>query len=84
MREGHAVTAFDMNPRLDVLGDLAAHVDVVQGDVRDFTHLFRTMESRRIERVVHLAAATADTTNPFAITKVNGTGTENVFVAAQN
>ena len=90
IREGAAVTAFDLGPsarRLEqiVTPDELAAVDIVQGDITDLDALSATLEGRDITNVIHLAALQVPfcRADPPRGALVNVIGTVNVFEAVK-
>jgi len=87
LEEGVDVVGFDLGDtrhRLElVLGDDAARVDVVRGDITDKAALERVLDEHAITRVVHLAALQIPfcRDDPTLGARVNVVGTMNVLAA---
>ncbi len=85
---GHEVTVFD-NFAAALPGsmrDLVGRVTVVAGDILDLSHLIRTCQHHRIQRVVHTAAIVgvpASLERPLYTARVNIEGSLNVLEAAR-
>jgi UDP-glucuronate 4-epimerase len=85
--DGDAVVGYDLGhnrSRLDlVLGEDAARVEMVRGDITDLAALERALDEHEITRVVHLAALQVPfvRANPPLGMHVNVAGTVNVFDA---
>ena len=89
VREGHAVTAFDLKPDHAFLAELMTaeelrHVAVVTGDVTEFPSLLRATANSRAKRIVHLAALLGQKSeeNPLLSLRVNCEANINVFEIA--
>jgi UDP-glucose 4-epimerase len=84
LERGETVTVLDH--RVDdtaLVADVAADLDIVEGDVRDAERLERVMRERRIERIVHMAARVQGFQQaPHETFAINAMGTVNVLEAA--
>ena len=80
---GDRVVGFDILPNRDRLGEVAADVELVPGDVTDFRAVLEVVKRHRIERIIHFAAATADTVEPTKVMISNCVGTGNILEAAR-
>src|SRR3990172_5973116 len=90
LAEGHEGVAFDYQPagtsvEQVLTPDELAHMQILQGDVTDLTHLLRVCEERRVERIIHLAylLQSDSDANPLLAVKVNCEGTTNVLEVAR-
>ena len=85
--DGDAVVGYDLGDarhRLDlVLGEEAARVELVRGDITELATLERALDEHEITRVIHLAALQVPfvRANPPLGMHVNVAGTVNVFDA---
>jgi UDP-glucose 4-epimerase len=83
VEQGHDVVVFEQGRDTALVADVAADVEIVEGDVRDLAALEATLGERRIERVVHMAAIVQGFQQaPHAAFAVNAMGTVNVLEAA--
>ena len=66
--------------------EIESMVKIVQGDITDSPHLFRTIQENKVEKIIHTASLTVldSNTNPYLAVKVNCEGTVCVFEAARN
>jgi UDP-glucuronate 4-epimerase len=90
VRQGVPVVAFDVAAaprrlRMLMTPEELAAVEVLHGDITDLDALYRTLESRHVDRVVHLAAlqVPAARADPPLGARVNVVGTVNVFEAVR-
>jgi UDP-glucose 4-epimerase len=83
--QGHEVVGLDLYPHHDNLGAYRDRVEVVAGDVTDLALLLELIRSRKVSRVLHLAAflSAESLTNPMQSVKVNTIGTGAVLDAAR-
>lgn len=85
---GHEVVAFDIAPDTaflqELIGDDAAKVRCIAGDITDLPLVLRHMREARPDRVVHLAAllGARSEENLYRSLEVNCTGCLNLFEAA--
>jgi UDP-glucose 4-epimerase len=86
--QGHHVTAYDIAPDraflAELMGEDAAGVTCVSGDITDLPHFLRAMKAAAPDRVIHLAAllGARSEENLYRSLDVNCTGCLNVFEAA--
>jgi len=80
---GHSIIAQDLFLNPGRLGAAADEVELVRGDVTDLVGLLSTLKRGKVERIVHLAGAVADTIVPMQVVMANCVGTTNVFEAAR-
>jgi nucleoside-diphosphate-sugar epimerase len=91
VREGEQVVVYDWFParssleRLMSEEEIGSMVKIVQGDVIDVPHLFRTIKENDVEKIIHTASLLAleSNANPLSAVKVNCEGTICVFEAAR-
>jgi UDP-glucuronate 4-epimerase len=90
VREGHGVVAFDLGTddrrlRLIASPDELARAQFVQGDITDLTAVEAVLADHAITHIVHLAALQVPfcKADPVLGSRVNVTGTVNVFEAAK-
>ena len=91
VRDGERVVVYDWLPNRSSLArvmseeEIDGAVTIVQGDVADSTHLFRTIQENGVERIIHLASLLMIESNadPRLALKVNCEGTICVFEAAR-
>jgi nucleoside-diphosphate-sugar epimerase len=91
VRQGEHVIIYDWYPDRVLLERLLSQeerescVKMVQGDVTDFAHLIGTINSYKVERIIHTAALLLHdvNANPFMAVRVNCEGTVAVFEAAR-
>ena len=90
LREGHAVTAYDVNIRDNAIHRVLseeelAHVRFIQGDILDLVNLLHSARESQAEAVVSLAAALIPQcqAQPLLGTRINVEGLNNVFEAAR-
>lgn len=83
--QGEEVVCFDLQPEMEKAAALGRPVRVVRGDVTRLGDLISAMKSHPVDRVVHLAyIKTAQAERiPHVATRVNVTGTDNVYEAAR-
>ncbi len=90
VEQGKRVVAFDLSERrhrLDLLipREKQAAITFVHGDLTDFTQVLGAFRAHAVTRVIHLAAFQVPLckADPVAGSRVNVTGTVNVFEAAR-
>ncbi|MBU2667191.1 NAD(P)-dependent oxidoreductase [Actinoplanes bogorensis] len=83
--QGHEVVGLDLYPQPGNLGAYRDQVEIVAGDVTDLSLLLQLIRSRRVTRVLHLAAflSAESLTDPTKSVKVNTIGTGAVLDAAR-
>lgn len=83
--EGHDVVVYDASPNEANLSAVLGKVTVVPADARDLPRLLATMKSHQIERVLHLAAFTAQSSevSPAESVLANTQGLANALDAAR-
>ncbi|UZW57062.1 NAD(P)-dependent oxidoreductase [Sphingobium sp. JS3065] len=85
---GHEVVIYDISPDRvflqELIGEDAAKVRCVAGDITDLPFLLRTMQEAAPDRVIHLAAllGAKSEENLYRSLEVNCTGCLNIFEAA--
>lgn len=91
VEEGASVIASDLSndpvrPGLLLNADQLSRVDFVTVDITDLEHLRQTVESRKVTHIIHLAALQVPfcIANPTRGSRVNVTGTVNVFEVARH
>lgn len=90
IHQGKKVINYDFDVRQGILQqvletELLEHVSMVQGDIRDFAHLCRTIKHHNVEVIIHLASLQIPASNanpPLAVQIVAG-GLTNVLEAAR-
>ena len=91
VREGEDVVVYDWLPNRSSLTQVMSDeeidgaVTIVEGDVADSPHLFRTILENGVERIIHLASLLMieSNANPLLALRVNCEGTVSVFEAAR-
>ena len=91
VREGEQVVVYDWLPdrssleRLMSEEEIGSMVKIVQGDITDSPHLFRTIKENNVEKIIHLASLLVleSNANPLRAVKVNCEGTICVFEATR-
>jgi nucleoside-diphosphate-sugar epimerase len=91
VREGDQVVIYDLLPARSSLEQLMSEeeigsmVKIVQGEITDAPHLFRTVKENNVERIIHTASLLVldSNANPYLAVKVNCEGTICVFEAAR-
>ena len=91
VREGEQVVAYDWLParrsleRLMTEEEIGSMVKIVQGEITDSPHLFRTIKENNVEKIIHTASLLTleSNANPLLAVKVNCEGTICVFEAAR-
>jgi len=65
--------------------EIGSRVKIVQGEITDAPHLFRTIKENNVEKVIHTASLLVldSNSNPLMAVRVNCEGTINVFEAAR-
>lgn len=81
---GENVVLYDLYPNLDLIRDITSEVEIVRGDVLDPLRLAATIETHKIDHMIHLAylLTSASKENPLMAIRVNLEGTNNAFNAA--
>lgn len=90
LKDGNEVVTFAVDPdqthlkRVVDTQDYKKHVFVL-GDVTDISHLIRTCQQYKIDKIIHMAGLLSidASANPLASVKVNIEGTVNVFDTAR-
>ena len=90
VRQGDQVVVYDWLParsslkRLMSEDEIGSMVKIVQGEITDLPHLFRTIKESNVEKIIHTASLQVldSNANPFSAVKVNCEGTICVFEAA--
>ena len=81
---GQNVVVFDINPARQRLDDVAAHVDVVRGDLANFSHVLDVVRKAQPSVIYHLAhALRALNADPAAALRTNALGTFHILEAAR-
>jgi nucleoside-diphosphate-sugar epimerase len=85
LRQGHEGVAFDVLINPESFVDLTDKIQVVKGDVREFTVLVETIKKFGITHIVHMASllTSASQSRPWAALNINVNGTANVLEAAR-
>jgi UDP-glucose 4-epimerase len=90
LKDGNEVVTFNVDPDRSHLLRVLDPEDYkrlvfVLGDVSDLSHLIRTCQQHRIDKIIHMAGLLSidASANPIAAVKVNIEGTVNVFDAAR-
>ncbi|MAF85701.1 MAG: hypothetical protein CL875_04405 [Dehalococcoidales bacterium] len=91
VREGEQVIIFDWQPnrssleRLMSEEEIESRVKIVQGEITDPPHLFRTISENNVAKIIHPASLLVldSNANPYLAVKVNCEGTICVFEAAR-
>lgn len=91
VREGDKVVVYDFLParssleRLMSEDEIGSMVEIVQGEITDAPHLFRTIKENNIEKIIHTASLLVldSNSNPLMAVRINCEGTINVFEAAR-
>jgi len=91
VREGDKVVIYDFLParssleRLMSEEEIGSMVEIVQGEITDAPHLFRTVKEHKIEKIIHTASLLVldSNSNPLMALRVNCEGAINVFEAAR-
>ena len=84
---GEQVVAYDVAPDRSLLEHLIGkegsdQVAVIRGDITDLSHLIRTCQGYKVEKIIHTAAVLV-VENPWLVTQVNCGGTVNVLETAR-
>jgi threonine 3-dehydrogenase len=76
---------FDLNPSTTRLDDVAHRVDVVQGDLGNFSHVLHAVKRARPEVIYHLGGmlSVPSDADPAAALRTNALGTFHVIEAAR-
>lgn len=76
---------FDFNPSPDRVDDIADQVDIVRGDVGNFSHVLNAVKQARPRAIYHLGAilSVPSDADPSSSFHVNAQGTFNVLEAAR-
>ena len=79
------VVAFDINPSTKLLDDIAGKVQVVRGDLGNFSHVLSVVTSLRPEVIYHLGGmlSVPSEADPQASFRANAMGTFHVLEAAR-
>ena len=79
------VVLLDAVPNIAAIAEVAAQVQVVQGDVMEVTSLIDTIKKYKVDGIIHLAyfLGTGGMRNPLPSINVNCIGTTNIFEAAR-
>jgi len=91
VREDEQVVVYDFLPARSALErlmseeEIESRVKIVQGEITDAPHLFRTIEENNIEKIIHTASLLVldSNSNPLMAVRVNCEGTIHVFEAAR-
>jgi threonine 3-dehydrogenase len=76
---------FSRNPVREHLGDLADQVEIIRGDLGNFSHVLHAVKQARPEVIFHLGAITSvpSEADPAAAFQTNAAGTFHVLEAAR-
>lgn len=76
---------FDLNPSPNRVEDIADQVDIVSGDVGNFSHVLNVVKQARPSAIYHLAAmlSVSSDADPSSSFHINAQGTFNVLEAAK-
>jgi len=76
---------FSRNPVREHLGDLADRVEIIRGDLGNFSHVLHAVKQARPEVIYHLGAITSvpSEADPAAAFQTNAAGTFHVLEAAR-
>jgi threonine 3-dehydrogenase len=76
---------FSRNPVREHLGDLADQVEIIRGDLGNFSHVLHAVKQARPEVIYHLGAITSvpSEVDPAAAFQTNAAGTFHVLEAAR-
>ena len=79
------VVAFDVNPSTQRLDEVAERVELVRGDLGDFSHVLAAVKRARPRAIFHLGSmlSVPSDADPSAAIRVNALGTYHVLVAAR-
>lgn len=82
---GHHPIVLDNRPDFSLLSDIAADIQLVQADVRDFATILRTLKENRVERICHLAGLypRACDADPLVGFQTNALSTVQILEAAR-
>ncbi len=91
VREGEQVVVYDFLParssleRLMSEEEIGSMVKIVQGEINDSPHLFRTIKENKVEKIIHTVSLLLldSNSNPYLAVKVNCEGTICVFETAR-
>jgi nucleoside-diphosphate-sugar epimerase len=91
VREGEQIVVYDFLParsaleRLMTEAEIESRVKIIQGEITDAPHLFRTIKENNVEKIIHTASLLVldSNSNPLMAVRVNCEGTINVFEAAR-
>jgi UDP-glucose 4-epimerase len=83
LERGHEPVVFDFRPDTALVEDIAGEIEIVEGDVRELPQLEHAISTRRIDRIIHMAAMLHGIQDaPYEGFAVNGLGPVNVLEAA--
>ena len=76
---------FDIHPSTKRLGDLTGRIEMVQGDLRNFSHVLNLVETCRPDVIYHLGGmlSVPSDADPSAAIQVNVLGTFHILEAAR-
>lgn len=84
--DGVRPVIYDIAPNDLLVKDVSEKIDIVRGDILDFTHLLAVVKEKKIKQIIHLAAAMSPALRakfPSMEIKINMIGTCNVLEAAK-
>ncbi len=79
------IVAFDINPSVKLLGDTADKVEVVRGDIGNFSHVLNVVKKCKPKAIYHLGGmlSVPSDADPAGSFHANAQGTFNVLEAAK-
>ncbi len=82
---GKDIAVFDINPSTKLLDDVADRVEVVRGDLGNFSHVLDVVRSRRPQTIYHLGGmlSVPSDADPAASFRANAMGSFHVLEAAR-
>lgn len=85
LSRGEKVVAFDINPSTKLLGDVADSVEVVRGDLGNFSHVLSAVKGCKPSVIYHLGGmlSVPSDADPQASFRANAMGTFHVMEAAR-
>ena len=81
----HKPVIFDINPTLQRLDDVAEHIEVVRGDLGNFSHVLNVVKTVKPTAIYHLGGmlSVPSEADPAAALHANALGTFHILEAAR-
>ena len=81
----HKPVIFDINPTLQRLDDVAEHIEVVRGDLGNFSHVLNVVKAVKPTAIYHLGGmlSVPSEADPAAALRTNALGTFHILEAAR-